>query len=118
MSAVVQAPRELVEAVAELRLPTKANKRLQTLMDRNTDGTLSPEEREELETLVELSETIALVRAPALRGTPLEMWGNLSNKLSGPPGGRGAHEVRWRRSGRKVQCPGVEPLARTGVEVR
>jgi hypothetical protein len=35
-------------------------------MDRNTDGTLTPEEHEELESLVELSESIALVRAQAL----------------------------------------------------
>jgi hypothetical protein len=36
-------------------------------MDRNTNGELTPEEEEELEALVELSETIALVRAQALR---------------------------------------------------
>ncbi|HXG12462.1 MAG TPA: hypothetical protein VNK04_22080 [Gemmataceae bacterium] len=35
-------------------------------MDRDTNGALTPEEREELEGLVELSETIALVRAQAL----------------------------------------------------
>jgi hypothetical protein len=67
MSAVVQAPRGMVEAVADLRLPPWSDRRLQTLMDRNTNGALTPEEREELEALVELSETIALVRAPALR---------------------------------------------------
>ncbi len=67
MSAVVEAPREMIEAVAALRLPPKGDRRLQVLMDRNTDGTLTPEEREELESLVELSETMALVRAQALR---------------------------------------------------
>ena len=35
-------------------------------MDRNTNGALSPAEREELETLVELSESLALVRSKAL----------------------------------------------------
>jgi len=35
-------------------------------MDRNTNGVLLPGERDELETLVELSETLALVRAKAL----------------------------------------------------
>jgi hypothetical protein len=35
-------------------------------MDRNTNGALAPREREELEMLVELSETLALVRAQAL----------------------------------------------------
>jgi hypothetical protein len=66
MSAVIQAPVELVEAVAALRLPARADQHLQTLMDRNTEGALTPAEREELEGLVELSETIALVRAQAL----------------------------------------------------
>ncbi|HJT76938.1 MAG TPA: hypothetical protein VJ739_07015 [Gemmataceae bacterium] len=36
-------------------------------MDRNTEGTLTTAEREELEALVELSETISLLRARALR---------------------------------------------------
>jgi hypothetical protein len=35
MSAVIQAPREMIEAVAGLRLPAKADHRLQELMDRN-----------------------------------------------------------------------------------
>ena len=67
MTAVVQAPLEMVEAVAALRLPPGTDDRLQALMDRNTEGTLTQAEREELEALVELSETIALVRAQALR---------------------------------------------------
>ncbi len=66
MSVVVEAPLEMVEAVATLRLPPKNDKRLQWLMDRNTDGSLTPEQREELEALVELAETIGLVRAQAL----------------------------------------------------
>jgi hypothetical protein len=67
MSAVVQAPLDLVEAVAALRLPARTDRHLQDLMDRNTEGTLSPAEREDLESLVELSETISLLRARALR---------------------------------------------------
>ena len=67
MSAVVEAPLEMVEAVAALRLPPRGDRRLQFLMDRNTNGELTSEQREELEALVELSETIALVRAQALR---------------------------------------------------
>jgi hypothetical protein len=56
----------MVEAVAALRLPPKADDRLQALMDRNSEGALTQAEREELESWVELSETIALVRAQAL----------------------------------------------------
>jgi hypothetical protein len=36
------------------------------LMDRNSAGWLTPDEREELEALVELSERLALLRARAL----------------------------------------------------
>jgi len=67
MPAVVEAPAELVESVAAMRFPAKTDARLQSLMDRNTNGQLTPAEREELEALVELSESIALVRAQALR---------------------------------------------------
>jgi hypothetical protein len=66
MSAVVEAPREMMEAVAALHLPPRADTRLRVLMDRNTNGKLTQEERDELESLVELSETISLVRADAL----------------------------------------------------
>jgi bacterioferritin (cytochrome b1) len=64
MSAL-QDPRELAEAVVALRLTPKADQRLQELMDRNTNGLLSPSEREELEALAEMSESISLLRAKA-----------------------------------------------------
>jgi hypothetical protein len=67
MSALVEAPLELVETVAAMRFPVKTNARLQILMDRNMNGQLTPSERDELESLVELSESLALVRAQALR---------------------------------------------------
>jgi hypothetical protein len=64
MSAV-QAPVELLEAMAELRLPARMDRRLQELMDHNTNGELTEAEREDLQTLVEWSESIAPVRAPS-----------------------------------------------------
>jgi hypothetical protein len=67
MSALIEAPREMVEAVANLRLPSKTDLRLQRLMDRNTNGKLTLGERNDLESLVELSETIAILRAQAIR---------------------------------------------------
>jgi len=67
MPAVIQAPIEMIEAIADLRFPSKTDQLLQSLMDRNTNGKLSPGEREELEGLVELSQTIASVRAQALQ---------------------------------------------------
>ena len=66
MSATIDAPLEWVETVGQLRLPAKADARLQVLMDRNTEGSISTEERAELESLVELSERLSLVRAEAL----------------------------------------------------
>ena len=66
MASLIQAPLEMVETVAALRLPPKADQRLQDLMDRNNEGTLTPEERDELAALVELSEAMALVRSQAL----------------------------------------------------
>ncbi len=67
MPAVVQAPLEMMEVIADLRFPPKADRHLTALMDRNTEGQLSPTERDELEALVELSQTMALVRAQALQ---------------------------------------------------
>ena len=59
--------RAFVESVAALRFPPKTDSRLQSLMDRNTNGQITAAEREELEALAELSESIALVRAQALK---------------------------------------------------
>jgi hypothetical protein len=67
MGMTVAAPVEWIESVSDLRLPPKANVRLQQLMDRNTEGLLTETECTELETLVELSETLSLVRARALQ---------------------------------------------------
>ena len=66
MGATVAAPVEWIEFVSDLHLPPRANKRLQHLMDRNTEGLLTEAERAELETLVELSEQLSLARAQAL----------------------------------------------------
>ncbi len=63
---VIRASLELVEAIAALRLPSKTDRRLQQLMDRNTNGLLTDMEREDLEALVEMSESISLLRAKAL----------------------------------------------------
>ncbi len=64
---VVSAPVDWVESVIELKLPEMADRRLQELMDLNTEGRLSPAELRELESLVEDSERLSLVRAGALR---------------------------------------------------
>jgi len=63
MAAVISAPVKWIESVGDLKLPPKANKRLQELMDRNNEGQLSASERRELEALVELSIGRATLRA-------------------------------------------------------
>lgn len=67
MDTTIPAPAEWVETIGDLRLPSKADVRLQHLMDRNNEGALTSTEREELEALVELSERLSLVRAEALQ---------------------------------------------------
>jgi hypothetical protein len=65
MNSVITAPVEWVEAVGNLHLPFRADNRLQNLMDRNNEGLLTDSERDELEALVELSQTLSLVRSEA-----------------------------------------------------
>jgi hypothetical protein len=65
MSTLISAPANWVEEISNLRLSPRADERLQTLMDRNNEGQLSTDQREELAALAELSERIALVRADA-----------------------------------------------------
>jgi hypothetical protein len=67
MNSTIAAPVNWVEAVGKLHLPSKADRRLQELMDRNNEGLLQEFEREELEALVELSEQLSLVRGEALQ---------------------------------------------------
>jgi hypothetical protein len=65
--ATVAAPLEFLESLADLRFPQKTDALLQQLMDHNTEGKLTPAERDELEALVELSERLGLLRAQAMR---------------------------------------------------
>ena len=67
MLPMIEAPESWVESVGQLTLPKRADLHLQELMDRNNEGLLTPAEREELESLVEWSEQVSLLRAQALR---------------------------------------------------
>ncbi len=62
----IAAPREWVESLGKLRLPPKTDQRLQELMDRHNEGLLTEAETFDLESLVELSEQLSLMRAEAL----------------------------------------------------
>ena len=63
---MIEVPIDWVKSVGELRFPSKADERLQALMDRHNDGQLNESEKADLEALVELSEQLSLVRAEAL----------------------------------------------------
>jgi hypothetical protein len=67
MNSTIAAPIDWIEAVGNLRFPSKADHRLQELMDHNNEGLLQESEKEELEALVELSERLSLVRGEALQ---------------------------------------------------
>jgi len=67
MTALISAPSSWIESVSNLRLPPRADGRLQELMDRNNEGQLSAAERDEMTAWVELSEQLSLVRADALQ---------------------------------------------------
>jgi hypothetical protein len=67
VNSTIAAPLDWVQAIGNLHLPSKADHRLQELMDRNNEGLLQESEKEELEALVELSEHLSLVRGEALQ---------------------------------------------------
>ena len=67
MAETVSVPEEWIESVTELTFPESTDRRMQELMDRNNEGTLSEEEKKDLEALVEISEELSLVRAQAFR---------------------------------------------------
>ena len=67
MTALISAPSSWIESVSNLRLPPKADGRLQELMDRNNEGQLSAAEHDEMTAWVELSEQLSLVRVDALQ---------------------------------------------------
>jgi hypothetical protein len=55
VNSTIAAPVDWIEAVGNLRFPSKTDLRLQELMDRNNEGLLQKFEKEELEALVEVS---------------------------------------------------------------
>jgi len=67
VTSTIAAPVDWIEAVGKLHFPSKADHRLQELMNRNNEGLLQESERAELEALVELSEQLSLVRGEALQ---------------------------------------------------
>ena len=57
---------DVLEDAAALHFPPGIDLRLQELMDRNTDGRLTSDEKKELAALAEVGEMMSLLRAKAL----------------------------------------------------
>jgi hypothetical protein len=57
---------QLLEVLADFRLPASADAHLQRLMDRNNDGQLSSDERDGLNALVELGSLFGLLQAQSM----------------------------------------------------
>lgn len=66
MIADSQSPSALLEEVADLNFPPETSARMTWLMDRNTEGLLTPTERDELAALVKWGHRISLLRARAM----------------------------------------------------
>ena len=66
MIADAETPAAILEEVANLNFPPETEARMTSLMDRNTDGLLTPTERDELAALVNWGHRISLLRARAL----------------------------------------------------
>ncbi|HET6247822.1 MAG TPA: hypothetical protein VFE47_09000 [Tepidisphaeraceae bacterium] len=79
-AATIQTPRDILESVADLPLPPTEVRRLQQLMDRNTEGNLSKDEREQLAAVVEWCENISLLWARALTVLAQSPGGNFDSE--------------------------------------
>ncbi len=66
MSKTVEAPSDFMEELADFKFPPSTQRRLTQLMDKNNEGTLTAEEREDLKALVEISERMALLKGRAM----------------------------------------------------
>lgn len=64
--ATITVPLRLIEALAAIKFPPRTDRRMQVLMDLNNDGALTPEQYDELESLVELNESVSLLKAQAV----------------------------------------------------
>ena len=59
--------RTSAEALLRLRADAPLQARMESLADQSTEGTLSPDEREEYESLIRVGNFIAILQAKALR---------------------------------------------------
>ena len=65
MSQTVEIPAEFLEEIAEYQFPPSVQDRITTLMDKITEDQLSEDEQKELQALVELSESVAIIKGRA-----------------------------------------------------
>jgi hypothetical protein len=61
-----ETPAAILQEVANLKFPPETEARMTSLMDRNSDGSLTPTERDELAAMVNWGHRISLLRARAM----------------------------------------------------
>lgn len=66
MIAEPESPVDVLNELATLKFPPATEARMVELMDRNTEGRLTPTEKDELAALVDWGHRISLLRARAL----------------------------------------------------
>jgi hypothetical protein len=66
MKSVITPDAATARELARLKFSPRMNRRLHKLMSKNTEGTLSKDEREELEALAEFNSTMSLLKAKAM----------------------------------------------------
>jgi len=65
MEQTIEIPVQFLMEMARFELPASTQEKLDRLMDKNNEGLLSDEEREELKALVEINERVSLLKGRA-----------------------------------------------------
>ena len=65
MSQTIEIPADFLEELAEYQFPPSIQDQITRLMDKNTEDQLSEDERKELQALVELSESVSIMKGRA-----------------------------------------------------
>ena len=65
MGQTVEIPVQFLVEMAGIEFPASTQEKLDRLMDKNNEGLLSAEEREELKALVDINERVSLIKGRA-----------------------------------------------------
>lgn len=65
MVQTIEIPIQFLEEMANFQFPASTQEKLNQLMDKNNEGKLLEEEREELSALIEINERVSLLKGQA-----------------------------------------------------